>query len=81
MDVRDWRELFPITKHRVFLNHAAVAPLSKPAADAMRWYVEQTETTAGVGAGYYRRAEQVRRMAAALIGADPDEALVSGCEG
>ncbi len=73
MDVRNWRELFPIAKRCVFLNHAAVAPLSRPAADAMRDYVEQTETTAGVGAGFYRRAEEVRRMAATLVHAGPDE--------
>ena len=73
MDMQKWRELFPITRHYSFLNHAGVAPLSRPAADAMRSYVEQSEDRAGLGAGFYRRAEQVRRLAATLINADPEE--------
>ena len=73
MDIQNWRELFPITRHYSFLNHAGVAPLSKPAAEAMRAHVEQSEDRAGLGAGFYKRAEQVRRLAAALIGAGPEE--------
>jgi selenocysteine lyase/cysteine desulfurase len=30
------REQFPITKNKVFLNHAALSPLPKPVADAIR---------------------------------------------
>lgn len=73
MNVSDWRALFPISKHCAFFNHAAVAPLSGPAADAMRHYVEQTEGSAGLGAGLYRRAEEVRRLAARLIHAEARE--------
>ena len=29
-----YRDLFPVTKHLTYLNHAAVAPLCRPAADA-----------------------------------------------
>jgi selenocysteine lyase/cysteine desulfurase len=71
MNVSNWRDLFPISKHYVFCNHAAVAPLSGPAAEAMRHYVEKTEASAGLGAGFYRRAEEVRRLAARLINAEP----------
>ena len=28
-----FRTQFPVTRHLVYLNHAAVAPLAKPAAD------------------------------------------------
>ena len=34
---------FPAAQRLIYLNHAAVAPLSKPAADAMRWLVEDNE--------------------------------------
>lgn len=34
------REQFPITKNKVFLNHAAQSPLPKPVADALRKYAD-----------------------------------------
>jgi cysteine desulfurase / selenocysteine lyase len=73
MDFIATRELFPITRNYNFLNHAAVAPLSRPAADAMRLYIEQLCTCAGIRAGFYKHAEQVRRAAAQLISASPEE--------
>ncbi|HSW44747.1 MAG TPA: aminotransferase class V-fold PLP-dependent enzyme [Phycisphaerae bacterium] len=73
VDAGQWRDLFPITGRYVFMNHAGVAPLSRPAAEAMREYVQQATDLAGLGAGFYRRAEQVRRAAAGLINADAGE--------
>jgi len=35
------REQFPITKNKVFLNHAAQSPLPKPVADAVRKIVDE----------------------------------------
>jgi len=35
------REQFPITKNKVFLNHAAQSPLPKPVADAVRKFVDE----------------------------------------
>jgi hypothetical protein len=34
------REQFPITKNKVFLNHAAQSPLPKPVADAVRRFAD-----------------------------------------
>ena len=34
------REQFPVTKNKVFLNHAAQSPLPKPVADAVRKFAE-----------------------------------------
>ena len=34
------REQFPITKNKVFLNHAAQSPLPKPVADAVRKFAD-----------------------------------------
>ncbi len=31
------RAEFPVTGNLIYVNHAAVAPLCKPAADAMAW--------------------------------------------
>jgi cysteine desulfurase/selenocysteine lyase len=36
------REQFPITEHKVYLNHAAQSPFPKPVADAMRRYIDET---------------------------------------
>ncbi|HPD28950.1 MAG TPA: aminotransferase class V-fold PLP-dependent enzyme [Phycisphaerae bacterium] len=73
MNVRQLRELFPITRRYNFLNAAAVAPLSSPASQAMCRYIEHTCGQATIGADFYMNAEQTRSLAAALIGADPDE--------
>lgn len=34
------REQIPITKNKVFMNHAAQSPLPKPVADALRKYID-----------------------------------------
>src|SRR5690606_12455661 len=49
--------------------HAGVAPLSKPAADAIRAYAEQAQTRAYVDANWSRRASEVKSLAARLINA------------
>ena len=60
---------FPILDQLDFFNHAGVAPLSGPAAAAVREYAEQTAARAYVKTGMYRRVEAVRRSAAALLNA------------
>jgi len=39
-DIEKIREQFPITKNKVFLNHAAHSPLPKPVADAVRRFTD-----------------------------------------
>ncbi|GMV98665.1 MAG: aminotransferase class V-fold PLP-dependent enzyme [Phycisphaerae bacterium] len=73
MDIERIRELFPVTKNYNFQNHAGVSPLCRPAAEAMRLYVDQSLTDAGVRCGFYKHAEQVRRLCARLINATPEE--------
>ncbi len=36
--IRNIREMFPVTRNKVFLNHAAYSPLSLPVVDVMRRY-------------------------------------------
>ena len=62
-------ELFPIVDRMVFFNHAGVAPISPPAAEALRVYAERAASQAYVGSGWYRRANEVKAAAARLINA------------
>jgi cysteine desulfurase/selenocysteine lyase len=73
MDIVQYRDQFPITSHYNFLNHAAVAPISRRAADAMHAYVDAVRDKAYLGEAFYQHAEHVRRVAAELINADLDE--------
>lgn len=65
----DFAEHFPIQGELTFLNHAAVAPLSKPAADALRWYADRAASHAYVHSGWYEKLDQFRETSATLINA------------
>jgi len=39
--IQEIREDFPVTKKKIFLNHAGVAPLPKPVSEAMRGHLEE----------------------------------------
>ncbi len=60
-------EAFPVLGELDFLNHAGVAPISGPAADALRRYAEQAERRAYVGSGLGRRVEEIKAAAARLV--------------
>ncbi|MBL8207156.1 MAG: aminotransferase class V-fold PLP-dependent enzyme [Blastocatellia bacterium] len=68
------RELFPVTKDYIYLNHAAVAPLPLPAFEAMQRY---TRDLLEHGLVHWREwgqeVERVRALAAQLINAKPHE--------
>ena len=69
-----YRDQFPVTQHVVYLNHAAVTPLCKPAADAMK---RHTDDACQYGSLHYSSwldaYAGLRSAAARLIGAQPDE--------
>lgn len=73
MELSEVCELFPITRHYNFLNHAGVAPISVRAAEAMREYIDGLVASAGIEQTFYTHAEQVRQSAATLINASADE--------
>lgn len=73
IDVDGCRGLFPITKEYNFQDHAAVAPLSRPAADAMHAYVENYVATAGLTGQWSKHVENIRRVAARFLNAGPEE--------
>ena len=71
---RQYRDEFPVTGNLIYLNHAAVAPLSKRAATAMQQYADDALQ---FGSLHYDRwldtYEQLRVAAARLIGAHRGE--------
>ncbi|MEM3627419.1 MAG: aminotransferase class V-fold PLP-dependent enzyme [Candidatus Bathyarchaeia archaeon] len=64
------REQFPITKNRVFLNHAAQSPLPKLVADAIHKYVDETSN---FGKTSMEWNEGGKPLFAKLIGAKNEE--------
>lgn len=70
----DLRALFPVTERAVYLNHAAVSPPPLPVTRAVS---AQMEDVARHGSLHYRGwvavRERARRLAAAMIGARPEQ--------
>lgn len=73
-NLAEYRDLFPVSKSLIYLNHAAVAPLSTRAAAAMTALVENVREN---GAFDYENWNETyaaaRQSAANLIGARRDE--------
>ena len=70
----EFRQQMPVTRQLAYLDHAAVAPLSGPAGEAIgEWAEQAVERGDTVWPQWARRVEQVRAVAAQLIGADADE--------
>lgn len=69
------RSFFPVCREVVYLNHAAVAPISTRAAEALARYAAEATTRGALRyeAAYDAEVERVRGRAATLIGARPEE--------
>jgi cysteine desulfurase/selenocysteine lyase len=65
--VRGW---FPVTRNKVFLNHAAQSPLPKPVADAVRKYAEDFSNFGDTSIEWNNGG---KTLFAKLIGAKPEE--------
>ncbi|MEU9510043.1 aminotransferase class V-fold PLP-dependent enzyme [Micromonospora sp. NPDC048170] len=70
-------EVFPVTRDRTFLAHAAVAPLPRPVVDAVTGYLHRA-----AGEGQFDLlcpglADDTRRLAADLLRVDADEIALS----
>jgi selenocysteine lyase/cysteine desulfurase len=73
MDVDACRAEMPIVRQYSFMDHAAVAPLSAPAAAAMRRFLDESQ-----GHGYARgrlfpETKRARLLAAKLLNCHPEE--------
>ena len=74
MEIDFARSFLPVAEKWVYLNHAAVAPLSRPAAQAMRRLIRDVEENGMVHYEEWNRLyTRARRSAAILIGARPDQ--------
>ena len=70
----DPRSFFPVTRDWAYWNHAAVAPLSLPARDAVAAWAEEVAASGIVHEGrFWERVEQIRAAAAAMVNATSDE--------
>lgn len=69
-NIKRIREQFPVTKNKVFMNHAAQSPLPKPVADAVRKYVNDSSN---FGATSIEWNDGGKPFFAKLIGAKPEE--------
>ncbi|MEJ5367080.1 MAG: aminotransferase class V-fold PLP-dependent enzyme [Bryobacteraceae bacterium] len=71
---RAWRDEFPVTQNLIYMNHAAVAPLPRRAAQAMQ---RMAQDAMDYGALHYSEwmdaVDGVKRTAARLIHASPEE--------
>ncbi|MEO1999087.1 MAG: aminotransferase class V-fold PLP-dependent enzyme [Planctomycetaceae bacterium] len=75
---QEFRDQMPVTRHWVYLDHASVAPLLRPVADAMHaWVRNVSDQGAGDWALWRRKVESARRAAAEMLGANAtDLALI-----
>lgn len=68
------RRLFPVTKNFIYLNHAAVAPISLPVYERLAAHTRDLLENGAVNFHAHLAAiKQVRALAARLINAQPDE--------
>jgi selenocysteine lyase/cysteine desulfurase len=72
-DIEQIREQFPITKSKVFLNHAAMSPHPKPVADAIRRF---TDDFSNFGETSIEWIDYGKPIFAKLIGAKTEEIAV-----
>lgn len=74
LDWNHFRQLMPVCRKWAYFDHAAVSPLCQPAQAAIeKWAVEAGEQGGNVWPRWAARTEQVRQLAANLIGANTDE--------
>jgi selenocysteine lyase/cysteine desulfurase len=67
----------PVTRQWAYFDHAAVAPLSTPVADAMTAWVRDSLENGAVNWSRWReRVEAVRQLGAEMIGADESEIAI-----
>ncbi|MEO1616510.1 MAG: aminotransferase class V-fold PLP-dependent enzyme [Planctomycetota bacterium] len=72
-----WRNQMPVTEKWVYLDHAAVGPLTQPAATAIARYADEACREGDtVWPDWNRRLESLRDSAASLVGAERDEVFL-----
>ncbi|MGH9719778.1 MAG: aminotransferase class V-fold PLP-dependent enzyme [Bryobacteraceae bacterium] len=73
----EYRHQFPVTEKLIYLHHAGVAPLCRPAADAMKHLADDAMLNGSLHYDQWLAAYQGLRIAAArLIDATPEEIAI-----
>ena len=73
------RALMPAAKRFAYFDHAAMAPLPQPTADAFQmWLKEAVEIGNPVWGDWVKGVERMRATSAEMIGAHPDEIALVG---
>lgn len=71
---QQYRSQFPVTQNLVYLNHAAVAPLCKPAADAIKWLADDCVNFGSIHYDQWMASyEGLRTATAKMINCSPRE--------
>ena len=79
MKPADYRQYFPITTTDIYLNHAAISPLSTRVTERMHWYLQQRQTDSiDTYEIFVEERHQLRRNIATLINAQPQQIAVIG---
>jgi cysteine desulfurase/selenocysteine lyase len=63
------REQFPITRNKVFMNHAAISPYPKPVLEAMQKHIEEFSEFGTISGNL----DDLRKPFAKLVNSKPDE--------
>ena len=72
-----YREFFPVTRNLIYLNHAAVAPLCRPAAEAMQGLAQDALDWGSLHYDQWLECyEGLRRGAARLVNGTPEEIAI-----
>ncbi|CAB4242721.1 Selenocysteine lyase/Cysteine desulfurase (Modular protein) [Methylacidimicrobium sp. AP8] len=71
-------QLFPVTRRKHFLAHAAVAPITQPAVDRIRRAAEEGASQEQETEVLLQELDQCRRTAARLLHVDPSEVALVG---
>lgn len=70
-ELTEYRSLFPVTRHLIYLNHASTSPLSTRAEEAIRQYLRERSEL--LGDNWHRireEAERLRELIGRLINTD-----------
>jgi selenocysteine lyase/cysteine desulfurase len=69
-----YRSQFPVTEKLIYLNHAAVAPLARPASEAMKWLADDSLVNGSLNyQKWLDTYDGLRNAAARLVNGAPEE--------
>ena len=74
LDISRYRSQFPVTESSIYMNHAAVSPLSRRVRDAMVGFLDEVHQSGAANwERWVRTYDSTRRSLAQLLNAEPGE--------